>query len=56
MTATAGNGLRFAFADANADMGHYLELYQDDDGIRRFYEFVRNAALGWDGHDPVRSL
>lgn len=55
MTATTGNGVRFAFADANAALGHYLELYQDDDAIRRFYEFVRKASDGWDGRDPVRA-
>jgi hypothetical protein len=56
MTATTGNGLRFAFADANAQMGHYLELYQDVRGIRDFYEFVRSAAADWDGNEPLRTL
>lgn len=56
MTAATGNGLRFAFADANKLMGHYLELYQEGDGIRTFYDFVRMAAVGWDGRDPVRRL
>jgi hypothetical protein len=37
-------------------MGHYLELYQDDDAIRGFYEFVRTASVGWDGRNPVRML
>jgi hypothetical protein len=56
MTATTTSGIRFAFADANAAMGHYLELYQDDDAIRGFYQFVREASVGWDGRDPVRML
>ena len=56
MTATTANGMRFAFADANAEMGHYLELYGDDDGIRGFYEFIRKAAVDWTGRDPVRTL
>ncbi len=56
MTAATNSGIRFAFADANAEMGHYLELYQDDDAIRGFYEFVRKASVCWDGSNPVRML
>ena len=56
MTATTANGVRFAFADANAAMGHYLELYQESDAIRGFYQFVREASVGWDGRNPVRML
>lgn len=56
MTAATDSGVRFAFADANATMGHYLELYQESDAIRGFYAFVREASLGWDGRNPVRML
>jgi len=56
MTATTSSGIGFAFADANATMGHYLELYQESDSIRGFYAFVREASLGWDGRNPVRML
>ena len=56
MTASTASGIRFAFADAIAAMGHYLELYQDDETIRGFYEFVRTASVGWDGRNPVRML
>jgi hypothetical protein len=56
MTATAAGGIRFAFADANALMGHYLELYQESDAIRGFYQFVREASVGWNGRNPVRML
>ena len=56
MTAGTNSGVRFAFADANPAMGHYLELYQDDAAIRGFYEFVRAGSVGWDGRDPVRKL
>lgn len=52
--ATASSGLRFAFADARALSGHYIELYQDEPSIRDFYQFVKAAAGGWDGRDPVR--
>jgi glutathione S-transferase len=56
MTATTTTGTRFAFADANAALGHYLELYADNPGLRAFYRHVRDAATNWDGHDAVRSL
>jgi ABC-type phosphate/phosphonate transport system substrate-binding protein len=56
MTAATDSGIRFAFADANATMGHYLELYQESEAIRGFYELVRKASVGWDGRNPVRML
>ena len=56
MTAATATGTRFAFADANAALGHYLELYADDTGLRAFYRRVREAAANWDGRDAVRSL
>ena len=56
MTAATTTGVRFAFVDANALLGHYLELYADNPGLRDFYTMVRNAAIGWDGRDAVRSL
>ena len=56
MTAEAGGGQRFAFADARELAGHYIELYQDGPAVRGFYAFVRSAAQDWDGSDPVRSL
>ena len=56
MTAATTAGTRFAFVDANAELGHYLELYADNPGLRAFYEMVRGAAAAWDGRDPVRTL
>ena len=56
LTAATTNGTRFAFVDANAALGHYLELYADNPGLRAFYEMVRSAAVAWDGRDPVRML
>ncbi len=54
MMATTSSGRRFAFHDAVADLGHLLEIYELDDGLRRFYSMVADAAAGWDGLDPVR--
>ena len=55
MTARTSN-TRFHFIDAVAMLGHMIELYEESDRIRAFYEMVRAAADGWDRSDPVREL
>ena len=47
---------RFHFVDAVADLGHMIELYQRTDHLNQFYAMVRDAAVDWDGNDPVRQL
>ena len=49
-------GMPFAFHDAVADRGHLIEIYERTASIGRFYDMVRDAAVGWDGADPVRRL
>lgn len=49
-------GTEFAFIDATATLGHMIEIYVPNQGLRGFYDFVRDAASGWDGSDPVRVL
>lgn len=49
-------GTSFAFIDATVSLGHMIELYEADDGLKSFYAMVRDAAQGWDGTDPVRPL
>jgi len=56
MTASTALGPRFAFADATAELGHMLEIYEDSQGMRGFYTMVAGASRDWDGVDPVRSL
>jgi catechol 2,3-dioxygenase-like lactoylglutathione lyase family enzyme len=55
MSARAGE-TRFLFHDARADLGHFLELYEPSSRLLGFYAMVRDAALGWDGRDPVRVM
>lgn len=55
MTAMAGSTL-FAFADACADLGHYIEMYVGSPALRGFYEMVRVAHEHWDGTEPVRRV
>ena len=54
--AATETGTRFAFVDTSEVLGHMVELYQDDSGIRDFYAMVADAAKDWDGTDPVRTL
>lgn len=49
-------GVDFAFIDARELLGHMIEIYPASDGLRGFYRMVRDASLGWDGSDPIRSL
>ena len=53
--ATASGRTRFAFHDAVPQLGHMLELYQPSSSILGFYAKVAEAALGWDGRDPIRA-
>lgn len=52
----AGSGTAFVFHDATAELGHMIELYVGSPGLRGFYTMVADAARGWDGRDPVRSI
>jgi catechol 2,3-dioxygenase-like lactoylglutathione lyase family enzyme len=50
------SGTEFAFVDARATLGHMIELYVPTPQLLGFYDFIRQAAEGWDGTDPVRVL
>lgn len=54
--AETGGGMNFAFHDGGAARGHLIEIYEPVAGLRKFYDMVCNASIGWDGSDPVRTL
>jgi hypothetical protein len=56
MEAITPGGLRFAFHDARAALGHLIEIYEPSAGVLKLYALVADAAVGWDGGDPVRSI
>lgn len=56
MHATTPSGLQFAFHDARAELGHLVEIYEPADSVLRLYGMVREAAVDWDGSDPVRTI
>ena len=55
LSVTSG-GTAFAFIDTRAHLGHMLELYEPTPQLTGFYDFVADAAKGWDGREPVREL
>lgn len=47
-------GIDFAYVDTIFHNGTMLELIEADDKVRGAFEFMRKAAEGWDGEEPVR--
>ncbi|PYE12815.1 glyoxalase/bleomycin resistance protein/dioxygenase superfamily protein [Williamsia limnetica] len=56
LTATTPNGNNFAFHDARAQLGHLVEIYEPRPTILALYRRVADAAVDWDGRDPVRDM
>jgi hypothetical protein len=56
LEARTSTGVEFTMVDTRALFGHMVEIYEPRAGLAKFYGFVRNAAQGWDGRDPVRRL
>ena len=54
--AQTANGMPFAFHDARATTGHFIEIYERTDRLADFYAMVRSASIDWTGADPVRIL
>ena len=54
MYAETGSGMPFAFHDARAEHGHFVEIYERTERLGRFYEMVRDASVRWNGADPIR--
>jgi hypothetical protein len=40
--------------DASASLGHDIEIHVDGQGLRDFFQTVREGAEGWDGSEPLR--
>jgi hypothetical protein len=46
----------FAFLDTVSVLGHFTEIYPRTESIVAFYASVSQAAVGWNGADPVRVI
>jgi methylmalonyl-CoA/ethylmalonyl-CoA epimerase len=42
--------------DASASLGHDIEIHVDCQGLRDFFQMVRQGADGWDGSEPLRPV
>lgn len=49
-------GTQFAFIDASKTLGHMIEVYEGDEGLRSFYAMVKEASADWNGSDIIREL
>jgi hypothetical protein len=49
-------GFRYAFVDATAMLGHFLELYEPLPRLIQIFDHVRRGSLDFDGTDVVRPL
>lgn len=49
-------GARFAYLQPSAGPAEILEIVEVTEGVAGFNEVIRDAANGWDGSDPIRTL
>ncbi|MGB8503702.1 VOC family protein [Mycobacterium sp.] len=49
-------GVRFAYVEPPAGLATVFEISELTEGISGFNELIREAANGWDGSDPIRTL
>jgi hypothetical protein len=50
------DGVRYAYAAPPAGPASIIEIMELNEATTGLAEFVRAAADGWDGNDPIRSL
>lgn len=56
LDACTATGTSFAMLDTSQELGHMVELYEPAGDLQKFYRYVRRAAQGWDGTEPLRRL
>lgn len=49
-------GGQFAYIDTVDELGGFVELIQEGQGLRDMFAMIEDAATDWDGTDPVRML
>jgi hypothetical protein len=48
--------MRFAYVDTRRRLGHMSEIIEDRSSIREFFKVIADAAVDWDGNDPIRHI
>jgi len=56
LDARTATGTAFAMLDTTRLLGHMIEIYEQAGDLQKFYRYVRRAAEGWDGSEPLRRL
>ena len=49
-------GAPVVYFDALETVGHYIELWDNSDVFKEMFLLVEDAAKGWDGKEPIRSM
>lgn len=49
-------GIRVAYMDCTADLPGFIELIETGPAVEGLFTMMYQAALGWDGTDPVRAI
>ena len=49
-------GAPLVYFDTLDAVGHYIELWDNSPVFKDLFEMIEEAAVGWDGQDPVRTL
>jgi hypothetical protein len=47
-------GAELTYFDTVAKLGHFIELWDNNSIYKDLFALVEDAAIGWDGKDPVR--
>lgn len=55
-TAQTGAGTRFAYFDTRPQLGAMVEIIEAGPDVRELFAMIAQAAVGWDGTDPVRTF
>lgn len=56
LEAEMNDGFRFLMMDAVDRYGHMIELYEGAPVLTGFYDFVKQASVGFDGKDLIRDI
>lgn len=49
-------GAPAVYFDALHTVGHYIELWDNNDLFKDMFLMIEEAAKGWDGRDPIRPI
>ena len=49
-------GAELTYFDTVASVGHYIELWDNNEVFKNLFLMVEDAAKGWDGSQPVRAF